>query len=209
MSISGIGQFEEFAEDVRSIDVDAAIERAVEATAEDYVDTLTGIIRRESTSKGGTLDSRTSPYSPGGTNDSSDDSLHISDNSGWEIDGEGKRVTVRPKEAVADRAKFLEKGTQAHGPADETPMHFYVNGLHIVVADKSDRSSPQYQPYIEMSAVRSEEDARFTYGEPGEVEGVEAQNFFSRAAIRLRENRRFIENLKDELDKEVEEAGLN
>lgn len=193
--IEGIDTFRDFAEDVRDIDVEAAVERAVEQTADDYIDVLTSIIRRETTAKGGTFDSRTSPYEPGTTNDSSDDSLHISDPSGWMSYKESEStVVVQPKPAVADRARMMEFGTPDHGPKGDTPMFFRLDGMTIVVTEEGEGLSDD-APLGE----------RFDQ-EPGEVEGVDAQNFFSRAYQNLVANQRLKKNLEDELEKEAREA---
>lgn len=207
MSVQGIDTFRDFAESVDDIDVDAAIKRAVDQTADDYISELTGILKRETTSKGGTFHSDTSPYDPGGSNSSSTDSLHISEPSAWQTYKQGRRTAViRPKEEVADRARMMQTGTKSHGPDGDTPMYFRLNGMIIVVTDSITFDSRS--AFLENRDGDLSLDARFEHGEPGEVDGVDGVNYFTRAYFELLENRRLVNNIENELEREVREAGL-
>lgn len=210
--IKGIQKFRDFADDVEEINVTAAIKRAESESAKDFVDILTDEIEGSSTTKGGTFDSRTSPYEPGGTNDSSDDSLHITDSNAWKTVNFPDRTVVSPKKEVETRVKFLNEGTRDHGPRGDAPMHYFFNGFHVVVhsAPDPDTSSRKRDRYREAKAAadgpEEERAAEFRYGEPGEVSGVNAQNFLMRAGNEFRRNQIFENNLRQELGKEFEKV---
>lgn len=210
--IEGTDDFREFADDVRDIDVDAAIKRGIKQTADDYVDALTEIIEAESTSKGGTFDSRTSPYKPGTKNSSSDDSYHISESEAWVTRMEGDETAViHPRQEVADRARMMEFGTDDHGPDGETPMHFYLNGAHIVVADIPEDDTEALNEWFSADTYEEETRVLFNEGVPGEVEGVDANHFFLRAYQHLNQRKGEYDNwlnanIAEELEREAAEA---
>ena len=183
--VTGVNEFRHFADSVDDVadDVDSVIRRAVRMTGYDFVEEVVELVRKASTAKGGTFDSRTSPYSPGGTNDSSDDPFHLADRSAWLVETLGTNsVIVSPREEVEDRAKFMEYGTSAHGPTGDEPMHFWAGGTHIVVSED---------------------------GVPGEVAGVPAKHIFTRAAMILERNNTFKNNLRAALNERMaQEFGI-
>ena len=189
-TLTGADEFSDFADQVDDINVERAIRKGLDKTGEDYISAVTSIIDRTRTAKGGTLDSRTSPYSSGspGSNESGD-GYHISDENAWKATRQGpERITVQPIEEVEDRATWLEFGTSDH--TSDSPMYFNVNGMTIVVSNVSPDAGL---------------DDRFE-GEPAEVSGVNAQNFFSQAAQQLRNNERVKRNLREALEDEVQRA---
>jgi len=209
--ITGIDEFEEFADDMDSIvnGFSKAKRDAIKATADDFVTALTQRIRDTETAKGGTLDSRTSPYSPGGENESSDSNLHISNKSAWETEVVGDDMAVVfPNPEVHKRASWMEYGTSSHGPSGDTPMYFRSGGVTIVVADKPDRNSPFYTPYTQLSALEGQKEALFAYGEPGEVDGVEPQRFFRGAVQDVKRGDRLKVNMGEQIDQLFEEQGI-
>ncbi len=218
MVVEGIDEFEDFAESMRNITGDSrkdgikkAKRDALKATADDFITALTRRIRASETSKGGTLDSRTSPYDPGGTNESSDDNLHISNKNAWsKILVGNDQIAVFPKPEVQKRASWLEHGTASHGPSGDTPMYFHVGGSTIVVADPPEKGDEDYKNWT--SAMFSDNTDRtsslFSYGEPGEVDGVEPQRFFEGAIDDVQRGNRFKENMGEEIDKLFIEEGL-
>jgi hypothetical protein len=202
--IEGIDEFRDFAESIDDIDVDIAIHRGVKKSGEDYIDEVTARIKAAETDKGGTFDSRTSPYEPGGTNESSTDSYHISENDAWNSRADGqKKVIVKPVPEVAKRAEYMEYGTSDHGPDGETPMYFYVDGVMIVVTEDFDKSELDASERIGADDIQ---DAAFTFGTPGTVDGVDEQKFFANAAHALDDNNVVVDNIEQELEREFEEA---
>lgn len=188
MSVQGIQEFRDFADDIESLksEVPSAIERGIEWTVEDFKEAVVENIQQKETTKGGTLDSRTSPYSPGGTNDSSTDSLHISEKEAWNHKKTNQsQYRVFPDPQVRDRAVWMEFGTTDHGPDGDIPMYFQVGGLTIVVSDAPPDASLEEQ----------------FRAEPGEVEGVESQLYFKEAAEEVNE-----ETLADNIEKSLKLA---
>ena len=240
-TVTGIDEFEDFYESMREITgqsrsdgIGKARRDALRKTADEFQSILTEQIRATETAKGGTLDSRTSPYEPGGENESSGSSLHISNKSAWtsEIVG-NEQITVYPKPEVLTRAQWLEYGTD--GPEapdnDEDPMYFYVNGIKVVMASTNIRSSSVLQPQqvnedgerkYTLSGLNHEEDSIqdlfervFESGELPDrnkqndpVEGVEPQRFFRRAVQVADELDIFKKHMGNEIEKQFEEAGL-
>lgn len=209
--ITGLDEFEEFSDSMDTIasKVREAKRKALKDTAKDFKKALTGHIRSSSTVKGGTLNSETSPYSPGGENESSDSNLHISDWAAWEIEVVGDDMAVVfPNPEVHTRASWMEHGTASHGPSGDTPMYFRSGGVTIVVADKPDRNSPFYTPFKQLSALEGQKEALFAYGEPGEVDGVEPQRFFAQAVRDVERGDRLKVNMGKQIDKLFEEQGI-
>lgn len=171
--IHGEENYREFADDLETISARIpydVLEKGIQDTAEELVHEIRMNIKQTSTPKGGTLDSRTSPYSPGGENDSSDDNLHIVDREAWKILKTGqKQYTIQVHKNVQNRAYWLERGTRDHGPDGENPMHFYVGGNHIVMR------SPSREPETD------DPQADIQPPENLEVEGVDAYHFFESA----------------------------
>lgn len=168
MSVQGIQEFRDFADDVESLksEVPSAIERGIEWTVDDIKEAIVDNLDNAKTSKGGTLDSETSPYSPGSSNDSSGQSIQLSDKKAWiDTQIDHNKYVIYPDERVADRAKWMEFGTTDHGPDGDIPMYFQVGGLTIVVSDAPPDASLEEQ----------------FQAEPGEVEGVESQLYFMEA----------------------------
>lgn len=195
-------EFGEFADDVDDLidDIDTVLENAVEETARQLVVEITQQIKSYETDKGGTLDSRTSPYSPGGENDSSDDNYHISEPSAWNStvreSGEDQyEVVVSPKEAVEDRATYLEGGTSDHGPDGDTPMYFNYNGVTIVVSDV---------PPVDEDGNPVPISEQFD-GNPREVSGIEPVNYFDQAVVNIKSRQVLENNIRIELQKAVTE----
>lgn len=226
--IEGIDEFRDFAESVDDIDVDMAIHRGIKKSGEEYIDEVTARIKDAETNNGGTFDSRTSPYEPGGTNESSTDSYHISEQDAWTSRAEGqKMVKIKPVPEVAQRAEYMEHGTKSHGPDGDTPMYFYVDGVMIVVREDSDpspadllkeqtsntsgrggRGRGTFGGSSEDEGVKFGDmtDIMFQFGTPGEVDGVNEQKFFANAARALDDNNRVVKNVQTELEREVKEA---
>lgn len=197
-SIEGADEFGEFAENTQGLadDVDRILEEALEEIATELIGSITRQLMRRDTEKGGTLDSRTSPYEPGGENSSSEDSYHISETSAWQyetISGSEPAVVVTPKPAVQDRAYWLDQGTKDHFPDGDNPMYFYVNGIKIVLTEDDGYSGEDLRQLGVGSgrdnAARLNEETPTTgetnQGEPKAVSGVEPQNYFQAAVLAL------------------------
>ena len=211
--IQGVDEFEDFAESMSNIansqsGIGKAKRNALRATLDDFVTALTQRIKAGGTAKGGTLDSRTSPYEPGGENESTGSNLHISDKKSWVTDTMGDDFgVVYPNPEIRRRAEWMNYGTADHGPTGDTPMYFKVGNIRIVVADKPERASPFYKSYTQAMAVGDNpQDAKFAFGEPTEVSGVEPQGFYE-GAIKDIEGK-YKENMGEEIDKLFEEEGL-
>lgn len=210
-TVTGIDEFEDFYESMREITgqsrsdgIGKARRDALRKTADEFQSILTEQIRATETVKGGTLDSRTSPYEPGGENESSGSSLHISNKSAWtsEIVG-NEQITVYPKPEVRTRAQWLEYGTDGPDAPDDdaNPMYFYVNGVKIVMADSASARS--------IDDISDREDVLFGYsGDNQPSEGVKPQKFFKRAVQVADELDIFKKNMGNEIEKQFEEAGL-
>lgn len=212
---TGSDEFREFADDLETVAARIprdVLEPAMEDTAEELIDQILHNLDVAATSKGGTYDSRTSPYEPGGENDSSDDGFHITERDAWtvEIDniGGSKGILVQPKLAVKDRAYWIEKGTPDHGPDGDTPMYFYANGHLVVMAEKPKRSSPFYGPYIEQASSDDVDGAQFNFGEPTEVDGLDPLNYFENAVRALSSRRTFSKNINKHWKKVLQEQGF-
>lgn len=200
-SASGSENFADFAEDVRDFEasVDDILDEAVTNTAKTLREYVVEELRRDSTAKGGTYDSRTSPYEPGTTNDSSDDNLHITEESAWNITKRGNtEVVFSPREEVRDRAEYIAFGTEDHGPTDDTPMFFQVNGITIVLSE-----SPPVDENGEPVSLGERFDA-----EPTEVSGVDATMFFGKAVARIKAQNILQRELNKSFTKHLEESGL-
>jgi hypothetical protein len=206
--VDGAEKFSEFADNCEEMKarVPNILQEATENTVKELRREIVKQIAKGSTSKGGTLDSRTSPYSPGGENESSTDNFHISDPEAWRIvgpasTGEQVFVTLQPKVDVKDRAKAINYGTPGEGasggggtiePDGETPFYFKYRGITIVVSD-----SPIENPDGSMNPIEN----RFE-GEPYSIDGVEPQNYWGKAFETIQS-----ENvLQDELNKEFSQA---
>jgi hypothetical protein len=211
--VEGQDDFTQFAEDIRTVRqrVPEIIESALEETSEEYISRLTKRIRSASTAKGGTFDSRTSRYDAGTSNDSSDDNLHISEQSAWTYNVAGPSFAIiQPKEAVEDRALWMEEGTQDHGPTGDKALHFFVGGDHVVMIDWTDKSDLPASGINEMLQAEDSTEKKEIlreYSENLEVSGVEQQNFFKTTAINLQNENIFSKNLKKHygrvLDQEI------
>lgn len=179
-------EFREFADDVYTFrtTVPDAIEEGIEDTAKELKEIITEKIEKKQTTKGGTLNSRTSPYSPGGENDSSTDGLHLVDTEAWNHRRtQLGQFRVYPNPKVRDRAKFIEYGTADHGPNGDVPMYFQVGGMTIVMST----AHPE-------AGLGERFDAR-----PTEVEGVEPQLYFMEAVYDLQARDSLRNNIKTRL----------
>ncbi len=224
MSVTGsvdYDEFDEFAdklEDVAARVPPDVIKDAIDDTMHELVGQVTNNLKIATTAKGGTYDSRTgsSPYSPGGENDSSTDNYHISDRNAWYTDsgyvsGEWTGV-IQPKLAVKDRAYWIERGTANHKANGDTPQHFYVNGIHIVMAEKPSRNSPNYNSYIQQASDDRYENpveaAQFGFGEQKTVAGIERLGYFAHAVEIIKKRRVFSKNLNKHWKKVLQEEGF-
>lgn len=193
--VDGANEFRDFAADIEELShrVPDAIERALEETGEDLIREIRFKLQAGSTAKGGTLNSRTSPYWPGGSNDSTDDPYHLSDREAWVSRAVGRNtLIVAPREAVQDRAKWLEYGTSDHGPVGDNPMYFWVAGTKIVVwAD-------------DVASIEGAEGQEIGVPQPGEVEGVEPQMYFHKAVQEVQDKKYLTRNITKELRKEAQ-----
>jgi len=201
--IEGAEQFAEFADKVEDLnsEVGGVTNTATKETGERLVEEITDQLKRDRTAKGGTYNSSegSSPYSPGGTNDSSTDNFHLTETNAWKNGGQpnGKVRTVSPRPAVNDRAKYMAFGTRDHGPDGNMPMYFKVNGLTIVLSDTpATNEDGETVPLAE----------RFE-GEPTEVSGVDSSMYFAKALGRIKAkgvlqkelNKAFAQALQDSL----------
>ena len=216
-NVTGIEQFEDFADDLEEVSdkVPLAIQNALVMTARDFRDELTQVIREMETDKGGTFDSRTSPYTPGGENDSSNDSFHISEPEAWQIEANTQQqVKLFPRKEVEDRAKWMEYGTDRHGPSGDNPMYFYVDGVKFVMAGQKKRTRDG-QVYVDRDgldptgSLSDLYDGIYRHAEgglgrpdstPTSVSGVDKQNFFDHTAARILAKDRFVKNLENAVE---------
>lgn len=211
--ISGIDEFREFSDSMREISgqgrsdgVDKARRSALKETAKEFRRILKEQIQAAETAKGGTLYSETSPYT-GGENESTKSGMHMQNVSSWEIELAGsEKAKIYPHPEIYERALWLEYGTKDHPPSGENPMYFYSGGVKIVLAEPPEGAFEDV--YKLQAATGDEADARFRWGEPTEVSGVEAQNFWRRAVQVMDELDVFKENMADEIDKLFEEEGI-
>lgn len=224
---TGATEFQEFADDIEAVSdrVPEIIENAIEITGQEYIDTVTDKIKASTSQRGSTLNSSTSRYSPGGTNDSSDDNLHIDSHDAWFVyTGSRNEGFVSIRSEAQDRAWWLERGTRSHPPSDDTPMYFYIGGELVVVLQKSEAlknvdempgGSPTHSTIKQGTTLSPEALSEamdgdtpsylFESGIPGEVEGVQAVNFFEYAANEMKRQRRFSKNLRDQFKRVLEE----
>lgn len=204
--IAGADEFREFADDLETLSAripQDVLQDAMEDTAYELVGQITENLEKAVTPKGGTYDSRTSPYSPGGENDSSDDSYHISERDAWYTDvqtiGGARGIIIQPKLEVKDRAYWIEKGTPDHGPSGENPMHFYVNGMHIVMAEDMGENP---------SITGAEGQEVGVPSVPTEVEGLDSLNYFENAIRAIESRRTFSKNINKHWKKILQEQGF-
>lgn len=200
-SVSGAETFDEFAENTRDFkdSVDDILKEAIYNTAEVLREYVVRELRRDGTSQGGTYDSRTSPYSPGGENESSDDSLHITEESAWNIARTGRtEVTFFPRQEVRQRARYIAFGTTDHGPSGEEPMYFNLNGVTVVLSDV---------PPIGEDGESVDLGERFE-GEPIDVSGVEPTMFFAKAIAKVQAQGILQRELNKAFVKHLEASGL-
>jgi len=172
--------FEKLAEQFDDLEskIDEILEESLKSTGDEIVKEIVNILQAEKTSKGGTYDSRSSKYEPGGTNDSSSDNLHLATKDAWKrevsiSDGE-HQVSVTPKEAVDYRARKMNYGTSDIEPKGDTPMYFKVDSYTVVVSDQPERLEDE---------IYSERIQRQFDGEPQSIDGVEGNYYFQRAVI--------------------------
>jgi hypothetical protein len=203
--IEGSKNFRDFADDISDFSdrVDDILDNAAEQTAAELKAEIITQIEKKQTSKGGTLDSDTSKYSPGGENKSTKSSMKLSDYSSWGIEttrSSNSRVRKRiyPKEGIRDRANMLEGGTS--GPeGEDTPMYFNVYGVTIVVSSvppTSDEGVP-----IPLAD-------RFD-GEPRSIDGVEPQNFVADAFNEIEAKNRLKKNIEKEFERQLQQSDLD
>lgn len=204
--IEGIEDFRRFSDDLRDLEarIPHVLRRTVQKTAMDIRDMAIANLRKSSTSQGGTFDSRTSPYSPGGTNDSSEDNFHLTDKSAWKVtrsvEGDGAaKAKLSPIPAVAERAKHIEYGTQDHGPNGDKPMYFTAYGQTIVVSDV---------PPVDEDGEPNSLEEMFA-GEPMEVSGVEQQNYLTRAISRAKAQDVMGQHLRENFAQAVHNSGVD
>lgn len=228
MSYNATGgkQFQEFADDIEAVSdrVPEIIEDAIEITGQEFINIVTDKIKASTSQRGSTLNSSTSRYSPGGTNDSSDDNLHIDSHDAWFVyTGSRNEGFVSIRSEAQDRAWWLEKGTRSHAPSDDKPMYFYIGGDLVVVLQKSEKikrleekghgpmkstldKGTTLSPEQRSAALEGDTPAYlFESGIPGKVEGVEAVGFFEYAADQIRKKERFSKNLRDQFKRVLEE----
>lgn len=202
--VYNLGEFREFEDSLRNIkarvpsnkDPPSGVLRAgIQDTIAELKREIVKNVDKATTSKGGTFDSRSSPYEPGGENDSGD-GHHLADVESWNDYRQTFGYVVQPAKSMEDRAYWMEEGTSDHGPNGDDPMYFYVGGSLVIMAEKPKRSSPFYKPYIQQSAISGVEGAAFNYGEPTTVDGVEAQHFMREAVNTLAQNRALERNIR-------------
>ena len=217
MSVTGsvdYDEFDEFAdklEDVAARVPPDVIKDAIDDTMHELVGEITQNLKKATTAKGGTYDSRSSPYSPGGENDSSTDNYHISDRNAWYtnsgyVGGEWTGV-IQPKLAVKDRAYWIERGTSDHKASGDTPQHFYVNGMHIVMATVP-QNPEDAEKYFLRRKLFGDESARFEHGDEVAVEGLKPLGYFQSAVAKIGSRRVFSKNLNKHWKKVLQEEGF-
>jgi hypothetical protein len=201
MGVEGAEGFREFADRIADLEAEAPqiIDKALRRTAREVRDEVIDAIERQQTSKGGTFDSRTSPYEPGGTNESSTDTYHISDKDAWLIAPTSTdTIVVAPRPSVRKRAEYMNFGTPSHGPDGETPMYFQYNGVTIVLSE---------------TPVTDEEGEVIPLGErfddePVEVDGVDRTNYFFIGLERVKRRNVLRKELKRAFEEALIESGL-
>lgn len=204
--IEGIDDFRRFSDDLRDLEarIPYVLSRTVKMTAIDIRDMAIANLRKSTTSQGGTFDSRTSPYSPGGENDSSEDNFHLTDRNAWKVtqnvqSDTAARAILSPIPAVAERAKHIEYGTQDHGPDKDTPMYFNAYGQTIVVSDV---------PRVDEDGETNSLEEMFA-GEPMEVSGVKQQNYLTRAISRAKAQNVMGEHLRKNFAQAIHNSGVD
>jgi len=225
--IEGIDEFDDFADTMSDISnqqsgIGKAKRDALRDTADDFLDYVTDFIKQKNTNPDegppGTLYSETSPYKPGGENESTGSTKHIQHKSSWGSMVVGNDfAAIFPKPEIFKRASWLEYGTDDHGPTGDEPMLFYVNGTTIVVTEGQDDESGKYTDNIPFSgrdavsvaagsAVGEGRDVSNTMSPPtAEVSGVEPQRFFRDAEDKLEKQRVFEENMAGRLNEAFQE----
>jgi|APHM01.1.fsa_nt_gi hypothetical protein len=158
---------------------------SAEAMAEQMKRKVINIIKGASTSKGGTFNSDSSPYSPGGVNDSETGAnIHLTDEAAWRTTvkdsggGQSGSSTYRflPIEDVEMRADMINRGTIGKDITpnnnEGNPMYFQYGSYTIIVSDVDPEAT---------TTARFEGDPK-----PGGVEGVEPLNFIDKGVAILR-----------------------
>jgi|APHM01.1.fsa_nt_gi hypothetical protein len=196
--------FDDFADNIKELEdgTDEIIREALDNIGERLVDYITDMVESEGKSTGtdATFDSRTSPYSPGGENDSSTDNRHLTDESGWIVQKSAatKAVSVRPHPSTSDRAYYLAKGTTQPEPDGDTPMYFKLNGFTVVVSN---------MPQTDAEGNIIPLETRFE-GEPESVSGVDGTGYFGKAFGLLKSNDVVEEELEKAFNRKAAEVGL-
>lgn len=191
-----------------SAEVPEILNNALDKTAKDLRREVCEQVKKEGSQYPGkaTFDSRTSPYEPGGTNDSSSDNLHLVDTNAWvaKTVPAAKTAIVSPKNEVRDRAKYLAFGTTDHGPDGDKPMYFNVNGFTVIVGtfplDNLDVDSIEDIDSVGASLQFA--------SEPAEVSGVDSTMYFAKAIRNINRNNVLQENLEEAFREKIAEHNL-
>jgi hypothetical protein len=197
--VQGVQEFEDFQDSIRDIEgrVPAhVVKDGVEDTIRALKIRIVNNIRRSFTPKGGTLNSSSSPYDPGGENSTTQQGgPHISSKRAWNDYHQNNNphvFVIQPDKRVANRAYWMERGTRDHGPSGDDPMYFRIGGMYVVMSDApEDASLPE----------------KFD-AEPTEVEGVDGYYFFEAAVNTIVSNKTLSRNIERRWRMLLQEEGF-
>jgi hypothetical protein len=154
--IQGLDEFEEFADDMQEIadGFDQARKNALRETAREFKGIIKEVLIASSTDQGGTFYSPTSPYSAGGENESTGSGMHLRNQGSWETEVVGSDMAVvYPNPEIRARARFMQYGTEDHGPAGDDPLYFKVGGKTIVMSTKKSSATGAFEFGIGSGSV--------------------------------------------------------
>lgn len=129
-------------------------DRTAETLAKEMRKFVVDYLKSQTTIKGGTYNSDSSPYDPGGENDSTNSSTHLTDggdNGAWRVKKSGTggqggsiKYSFTPIPSVSDRAYYILNGTNdKEEPDGDYPMHFFYQGNHIILSEAPPDASPE------------------------------------------------------------------
>lgn len=195
MAVQGLDEFRDFRdniEDIHSRVPRDVVMKGVEDTLKELKLEIVKNIRKSSTSKGGTLNSDTSPYSSGGSNSTDRGGPHIDSLDAWNHYHQSANphtFVIQVDKDVQDRAWWMERGTSDHGPTGDDPMYFRVGGMFVVMSD---------------APTDADRQAKFA-AEPTEVEGVKGFHYFEAAVDTIVRREALTKNIERRWKKVLQE----
>lgn len=222
--VSTQGDFAEFANNIEHFKglIPGILDDTCERVGNELLDRALAKLRGSTTSKGGTYDSDSSPYSPGGENLSTTKQGSLLDDDMWTVGRVGRgggRVDwiVTPTPAISDRANIMEEGTVGADifPDGDDPMYFRVYGKMVVVSTTVTEDATQSLGAVaDIDDDLAGIDRRLAYPtqfdlDPIAVDGVEATWFFRDAYMEIEAENLMQSVLMEEFTKATIESDLD